>query len=74
MCYTHLTVNHSQTFKDLLTGVHMNTTDGLWRLIISEFYSKKKSKYLVFHTLQNVGDEKITTRKQKQLAAFIEAI
>ena len=29
--YEHLTVNHSEAFKDPTTGAHTNTVEGMWR-------------------------------------------
>ena len=36
--YTHKTVNHSIYWKDLYTGVHTNTIEGLWNALKMQIF------------------------------------
>lgn len=75
--YTHETVNHSQTFKDPVTGAHTNTIEGLWSLIKSEFRSKHHrnvDNLLDSYFAEFMWRRKYKSRKSERFSAFLEGI
>ena len=46
--YHHQTVNHSENFKDPVTGAHTNTIERMWREVKSKvpLYGRKKKHFV----------------------------
>ena len=60
--YLHETVNHSETFKDPVTGAHTNTCEGAWR---SQHKSQIPKQAFNGGALQGYLFERIWKRKCK---------
>ena len=42
--YEHSTVNHSQNFKDLITGTHTNSIEGTWNALKMQVKPRNRTK------------------------------
>jgi hypothetical protein len=68
----HMTVNHSKTFKDNVTGVHTNTIEGLWNGVKTSIPPRNRNKSTIdCHLMEYVWRKK---NKGRLWEAFLDAL